>query len=72
VDFRAGTCTFDVRLLKLSTSQASNSKWKFPGENIPHHLRRDRQPARVREYGLYWGGSTNPRQDADASLKHAE
>lgn len=28
--------------------------------------------ARVHEYGLYWGGSTNPRQDADASLKHAE
>lgn len=28
--------------------------------------------ARVHEYGLYWGGSTSPRQDADASLKHAE
>ncbi len=28
--------------------------------------------ARVHEYGLLWGGSTNPRQDADASLKHAE
>jgi LacI family transcriptional regulator len=28
--------------------------------------------ARVHEYGLFWGGSTNPRQDADASLKHAE
>ncbi len=27
--------------------------------------------ARVHEYGLLWGGSTNPRQDADASLKHA-
>jgi LacI family transcriptional regulator len=28
--------------------------------------------ARVSEYGLLWGGSTNPRQDTDASLKHAE
>ena len=28
--------------------------------------------ARVKEYGLLWGGSTNPRQDTDASLKHAE
>jgi LacI family transcriptional regulator len=28
--------------------------------------------ARVHEYGLLWGGSTNPRQDADASLQHAE
>lgn len=28
--------------------------------------------ARVHEYGLLWGGSTNPRQDASASLKHAE
>lgn len=28
--------------------------------------------ARVHEYGLFWGGSTNPRQDADASLLHAE
>jgi LacI family transcriptional regulator len=28
--------------------------------------------ARVHEYGLLWGGSTNPRQDADASLLHAE
>lgn len=28
--------------------------------------------ARVHEYGLLWGGSTNPRQDDDASLKHAE
>ncbi len=26
----------------------------------------------MHEYGLLWGGSTNPRQDADASLKHAE
>jgi len=28
--------------------------------------------ARVHEYGLLWGGSTNPRVDTDASLKHAE
>jgi LacI family transcriptional regulator len=28
--------------------------------------------ARVSEYGLLWGGSTNPRVDTDASLKHAE
>lgn len=28
--------------------------------------------ARVHEYALLWGGSTNPRQDSDASLKHAE
>ena len=28
--------------------------------------------ARVNEYGLLWGGSTNPREDTDASLKHAE
>ena len=28
--------------------------------------------ARVNEYGLLWGGSTNPRVDTDASLKHAE
>jgi LacI family transcriptional regulator len=28
--------------------------------------------ARVTEYGLLWGGSTNPREDTDASLKHAE
>ncbi len=28
--------------------------------------------ARVQEYGLLWGGSTSPRLDADASLKHAE
>ena len=28
--------------------------------------------ARINEYGLLWGGSTSPRQDADASLKHAE
>jgi DNA-binding LacI/PurR family transcriptional regulator len=27
--------------------------------------------ARVNEYGLLWGGSTNPRVDTDASLKHA-
>ncbi len=28
--------------------------------------------ARVQEYGLLWGGSTNPREDMDASLSHAE
>ena len=28
--------------------------------------------ARVNEYGLLWGGSTNPRTDNDASLKHTE
>ena len=28
--------------------------------------------ARVNDYGLLWGGSTNPREDTDASLKHAE
>jgi LacI family transcriptional regulator len=28
--------------------------------------------ARVQEYGLLWGGSTNPREDLDASLVHAE
>jgi DNA-binding LacI/PurR family transcriptional regulator len=28
--------------------------------------------ARVQEYGLLWGGSTNPREDSDASLGHAE
>ncbi len=28
--------------------------------------------ARVNEYGLLWGGSTNPRVDTDASLKHTE
>ena len=28
--------------------------------------------ARVSEYGLLWGGSTNPRVDTDASFKHAE
>ncbi|HWY31817.1 MAG TPA: GntR family transcriptional regulator [Candidatus Acidoferrum sp.] len=28
--------------------------------------------ARVSEYGLLWGGSTNPRVDTDASLKHTE
>ncbi|MGC9942694.1 MAG: substrate-binding domain-containing protein [Verrucomicrobiota bacterium] len=28
--------------------------------------------ARVNEYGLLWGGSTNPRVDTDDSLKHAE
>ena len=28
--------------------------------------------ARVNEYGLLWGGSSNPRLDTDASLKHAE
>jgi LacI family transcriptional regulator len=28
--------------------------------------------ARVHEYGLLWGGSTNPRHEADASLQHAE
>lgn len=28
--------------------------------------------ARVGEYGLFWGGSTNPHVDTDASLKHAE
>ena len=28
--------------------------------------------ARVGEYGLLWGGSTNPRVETDASLKHAE
>ena len=28
--------------------------------------------ARVQEYGLLWGGSTNPREDMDASLVHAE
>jgi DNA-binding LacI/PurR family transcriptional regulator len=28
--------------------------------------------ARVSEYGLLWGGSTNPRVETDASLKHAE
>ena len=28
--------------------------------------------ARVQDYGLLWGGSTNPREDMDASLKHAE
>ncbi len=27
--------------------------------------------ARVNEYGLLWGGSTNPREDVDASLNHA-
>jgi LacI family transcriptional regulator len=28
--------------------------------------------ARVQDYGLLWGGSTNPREDMDASLVHAE
>jgi DNA-binding LacI/PurR family transcriptional regulator len=28
--------------------------------------------ARVQDYGLLWGGSTNPREDMDASLNHAE
>ena len=28
--------------------------------------------ARVQDYGLLWGGSTSPRVDTDASLKHAE
>ena len=28
--------------------------------------------ARVQDYGLLWGGSTNPREDSDASLEHAE
>ena len=28
--------------------------------------------ARVSEYGLLWGGSTNPRVEIDDSLKHAE
>jgi DNA-binding LacI/PurR family transcriptional regulator len=28
--------------------------------------------ARVQDYSLLWGGSTHPRQDTDASLKHAE
>lgn len=28
--------------------------------------------ARVSDYGLLWGGSTNPHKDTDASLKHAE
>ena len=28
--------------------------------------------ARVHDFGLLWGGSTNPRVDTDASLKHAE
>jgi DNA-binding LacI/PurR family transcriptional regulator len=28
--------------------------------------------ARVQDYGLLWGGSTNPREDMDASLAHAE
>jgi len=28
--------------------------------------------ARVHDFGLLWGGSTNPRVDTDASLKHAD
>ena len=28
--------------------------------------------ARVHDYGLLWGGSTNPREDTDASLTHAK
>jgi DNA-binding LacI/PurR family transcriptional regulator len=28
--------------------------------------------ARVKDYGLLWGGSTNPHKDTDASLQHAE
>jgi len=28
--------------------------------------------ARVQDYGILWGGSTNPREDVDASLSHAE
>jgi LacI family transcriptional regulator len=28
--------------------------------------------ARVQDYGLLWGGSTNPNEDKDASLEHAE
>lgn len=28
--------------------------------------------ARVQNYGLLWGGSTNPHEDTDASLEHAE
>ena len=28
--------------------------------------------ARVAEYSLLWGGSTNPRQDTDVSLEHAQ
>jgi LacI family transcriptional regulator len=27
--------------------------------------------ARVRDYGILWGGSTNPLEDTDASLEHA-
>lgn len=27
--------------------------------------------ARVHDFGLLWGGSTNPREDTDASLEHA-
>jgi LacI family transcriptional regulator len=28
--------------------------------------------SRVKNYGLLWGGSTNPNEDKDASLEHAE
>jgi LacI family transcriptional regulator len=28
--------------------------------------------ARVHDFGLLWGGSTNPREDTDASLEHAK
>ena len=28
--------------------------------------------ARVRDFGVLWGGSTNPLEDTDASLEHAE
>ncbi|MCW5555661.1 MAG: substrate-binding domain-containing protein [Verrucomicrobiae bacterium] len=28
--------------------------------------------ARVRDYGILWGGSTHPHEDTDASFEHAE
>ncbi len=40
--------------------------------DFSNHLRRNRQPGAGQEYGLLWGGSTNPREDTDASLEHAE
>jgi LacI family transcriptional regulator len=75
IERRAGSGTF------VRTNQQRNSQSRILGLLVPGLATTEifqiicgeiASLARVNEYGLLWGGSSNPRADTDASLKHAE
>lgn len=75
IERRAGSGTY----VKSSNSQATSSR--ILGLLVPGLATTEifqiicgeiASLARVRDYGILWGGSTNPNEDTDASLEHAE